>query len=63
MNRLAFSCFACFFVRIIKTRIEYVFFKIQGTVNSMEQNTRAFYSIDIQEFHVNKNLDVIHVVE
>ncbi len=42
INRLDFSCFADFFVRIIKTRVEYGFLfnsSIEGTVNSMERKT------------------------
>ncbi len=44
MNRLEFACFAYFFVRIFKTR--------EGTLNSMEQNTRYFCQIYVQEFHL-----------
>ncbi len=47
MNRLKFSCFADFFVCKFKTRVEYGFFKnppVEGTVNSIEQKTRVFFS-------------------
>ncbi len=43
MNRLEFSCFAGFFVRIFQTRKEYCFLQnptVEGTVNSIEQKTR-----------------------
>ena len=55
MNRLEFSCFANFFVCIFKTRVEYGFPKnllVEGTVNSMEQTTRVFCQIAVQEFHL-----------
>jgi hypothetical protein len=55
MNRLEFSCLADFFVRIFKTIEEIVFFSnppVEGTVNSMEEKTRVFCKIDVQEFHL-----------
>jgi hypothetical protein len=55
MSRLKFSCFADFFVRIFKTREESGFLKnppVELTVNSMEQKTRVFCLIYVQEFHL-----------
>jgi hypothetical protein len=55
MNRLEFSCFADFFVRIFKTKEEYGFLynpPVERTLNSMEQKTRVFCSTDVQEFHL-----------
>jgi hypothetical protein len=47
-NRLEFSCFADFFVRILKTSEEYVclFFKAASrkTVNSMEQRLESSFN-------------------
>jgi hypothetical protein len=43
--KLEFSCFADFFVRILKTRVEYGFLynpPVEGTVNSMEQRLECF---------------------
>ncbi len=45
MTRLEFSCFGDFFVRILKTRVEYAFRwnpPVEVTANSMEQKTQAF---------------------
>ncbi len=51
MSRLEFSCFDDIFVRIFKTREEYgAFPAVEGTVKSMEQKTRVFCKIDVQEF-------------
>jgi hypothetical protein len=57
MKRLEFSCFADFFVRILKTREEYDFLSNQpeeGIVKSMEQKTRVFLlkKNDVQEFYL-----------
>jgi hypothetical protein len=51
MNRLKFSYFSDFF----QTREEYGNLEnslVEGTVNSMEQRTRVFCKIDVQEFHL-----------
>jgi hypothetical protein len=40
---------------ILKTRVEYGFLSyppVGGTVNSMEQKTRVFRQIYVQEFHL-----------
>ncbi len=46
MNRLEFSCFADFSVKIFQNKEEYGFFKInqyvEGTVNSTEQKSQVF---------------------
>jgi hypothetical protein len=42
MSRVEFSCFMEFFVRIIKTRVEFGFrlnLPVEGTLNGMEQKT------------------------
>ncbi len=55
MNRLKFSSFADIFVFSLKPEKSMVFFKnppLEGTVNSMEQKTRVFCQIDVQEFHL-----------
>ncbi len=42
MNSLKYSFFSNFFVRIIKTSVEYmVFFTIEGTVNSMGKRLKS----------------------
>jgi hypothetical protein len=51
MNRLKFSYFSDFF----QTREEYGNLEnplVEGTVNSMEQRTRVFCKIDVQECHL-----------
>ncbi len=59
MNRLEFPCFTDFFVCIFKTRAEYGFLQNppeEGTENSIEQKTRVFCQIDVQEFHFRTHL-------
>jgi hypothetical protein len=56
MNRLEFSCFADFFVCVLENHsrvwISLKSASIEGTVNSIAQNTRVFCQIHIQEFHL-----------
>jgi hypothetical protein len=53
MSRYNISCFAD--LRVFKTRVEYGFLlnpPVEFTVNSTEQKTGVFCSIDAQEFHL-----------
>ncbi len=55
MNRLEFSCFTDFFVKIFKTWEEYGFLQNrpeEGTVKRVEQNTWVFCYTYVQEFHL-----------
>ncbi len=48
MNRLEFSCFADFFLRIFKTKEEYGFLRnppVDGTMNSMEKRLKSFVKL------------------
>ena len=41
MKRLEFSCFLDFFLKIIKTSVEYGFLYNEGTVNSMGKRLKS----------------------
>jgi hypothetical protein len=63
MNRLEFSCFADFFVCVFENHSRvWLSLKpasIEGTVNSIEKNTRVFCQIYIQEFHLLSSITYI----
>ncbi len=55
LNKLEISYFADFFVRIFKPRVQYDFLQnlpAEDTVNCLEQKTRVFCHIDVQDFHL-----------